>query len=102
MDECFEFFDLKSRIMASFDTPPLDVNFGHLLTGSNFSDRPCGGRGDGDDDGKNDQDNGEGGGRGQGLLEGERHKYGARHGYGANLANIFSERLSILGLDFKK
>ena len=27
---------------------------------------------------------------------------GARHGYGAKLANIFSERLSILGLNFKR
>ena len=43
--------------MTSFDTLPLDVDFGHLLTGSNFSDRPRGGDGDGggngDDDGKN-------------------------------------------------
>ena len=47
MAECFKFFDLKSRIMTSFDTLSLNVNFGHLLTGSNFSDRPCGGRGAG-------------------------------------------------------
>ena len=39
--------------MTSIDTVPLDVDFGHLLTGSNFSDRPRGGGGDGDDDGKN-------------------------------------------------
>ena len=41
--------------MTSIDTLPLDVDFGHLLTGSNFSDRPRGGGGggDGDDDGKN-------------------------------------------------
>ena len=26
--------------MISFDTLPLDVDFGHLLTGSNFSDDP--------------------------------------------------------------
>ena len=50
MAECFEFFNLKSRIMTSFDTLPLNVNFGHLLTGSNFSDRPCGGGGDVDDE----------------------------------------------------
>ena len=36
MDERFKFFDRKSRIMTSFDTLPLDVDFGHLLTGSNF------------------------------------------------------------------
>ena len=50
MDECFEFFDIKSRIMTSLNTLPLDVDFGHLLTGSNFSDHPCGGGGDGDDE----------------------------------------------------
>ena len=49
MAECFEFFGLKSRIMTSFDTLPLDVDFGHLLTGSNFSDRLRGCGGDGDD-----------------------------------------------------
>ena len=31
MAECFEFFDIKSRIITSFDTLPLDVDFGHLL-----------------------------------------------------------------------
>ena len=46
MSECFVFFDIKSRIMTSFNTLPLDVNIGHLLTGSNFSDHPCGGDGD--------------------------------------------------------
>ena len=40
MAECFELFDLKSCIMTSFDTVLLDVYFGDLLTGSNFSDRP--------------------------------------------------------------
>ena len=39
MAECFELFDLKSCIITSFDTLPLDVYFGYLLTGSNFSDR---------------------------------------------------------------
>ena len=63
MAECFEFFDLKSRIMTSFDTLPLDVNFGHLLTGSNFSDRTGGGGGNGDGGGNNNRDNGGGGGR---------------------------------------
>ena len=58
MAECFNFFDLKSRIMTSFDTPLLDVDFGHLLTGSNFSERPR--VGDGDNDGKNDRENGGG------------------------------------------
>ena len=53
MAEFFEFYNLKSRIMTSFDTLPLDVYFGHLLTGSNFSDCPCGGGGDGDNDEKN-------------------------------------------------
>ena len=48
--------------MISFDTLPLDVDFGHLLTGSNFSDRPRGGGGDGNDDGNNDRDNRLGGG----------------------------------------
>ena len=50
MAECCELFDLKSCIITSFDTLPLDVYFGHLLTGSNFSDRPCGGGVDGDDE----------------------------------------------------
>ena len=40
MAECFEFFNLKSFIITSFDTLPLDVDLGHLLTGSNISDRP--------------------------------------------------------------
>ena len=31
MAECFEFFNIKSRIITSFDTLPLDVNFGHLV-----------------------------------------------------------------------
>ena len=31
MAECFEFFDIKSRIITSFDTLPLDVDFGHLV-----------------------------------------------------------------------
>ena len=31
MAECFEFFDIKSRIITSFDTLPLNVDFGHLL-----------------------------------------------------------------------
>ena len=44
--------------MTSFDTPLLDVDFGHLLTGSNFSERPR--VGDGDNDGKNDRENGGG------------------------------------------
>ena len=61
MAECFEFFDIKSRIMKSFDTLPLDVDFGRLLPRSNFSDLPCGGGGDGDDDGNNNRDNGLGG-----------------------------------------
>ena len=64
MAECFKFFDLKSRIMTSFDTLSLDVNFGHLLTGSNFSNRPRGCGGDGNDDGNNGRDNGGGGTRG--------------------------------------
>ena len=80
MSECFEFFDLKSCIMTSFDKLPLDVDFGHLLTGYNFSDRPR----DGDNDGNNDWDNGGGGGR-------ERFAEGC-----------FSEQLSILGLNFKR
>ena len=33
--------------------------------------------------------------------EGEEED-GARHGYGAKLANIFSKRLSILDLNFKR
>ena len=66
MAECFKFFDLKSRIMTSFDTVPLDIDFGHLLTGSNYSDRlrVGGGVGDVDDNGNNDRDNGLGGGGG--------------------------------------
>ena len=44
--------------MISFNTLPLDVNFGHLLTGSNFSNRPR--VGNGDNDGKNDRENGGG------------------------------------------
>ena len=85
MAECFEFFDIKSRIITSFDTLPLDVDFGHLLTGSNFSDCPRGGGGDGDgnDDGTNDCDNGRGGERGSFAGGG------------------FYERLSILGINFK-
>ena len=57
--ECFKFFDLKSRIMTSIDTVPLDVDFGHLLTGSNYSERSRvgGGVGDFDDEGNNDRDN---------------------------------------------
>ena len=67
--------------MTSIDTVPLNVNFGHLLTGSNFSDRPHGGGGgggggdgdgggggygggyggDGDNNGNNNRDNGLGG-----------------------------------------
>ena len=64
MAECFKFFDLKSRIMTSFDTVPLDIDFGHLLTGSNYSDRlrVGGGVGNVDDNGNNDRDNGLGGG----------------------------------------
>ena len=62
MAECFKFFDIKSRIMTSFDTLPLDVNFGHHLTGSNFSDFSRGGRGGGG-----------GGGRCAGLSRGERN-----------------------------
>ena len=61
MAECFKFFDLKSRIMTSFDTLPLNVDFGHLLTGSNYSERSCGGGGDGNDDGNIGRDNGGGG-----------------------------------------
>ena len=50
--------------MTSIDTVPLDVDFGHLLTGSNYSDRSRvgGGVGDVDDEGNNDRDNGLGGG----------------------------------------
>ena len=71
--------------MKSFDTLPLDVNFGHLLTGSNFSDRPNGGQGGGDfdDDKNNDRDNDGGGERGRFTGGG------------------FSERLSHLGMNFK-
>ena len=70
MAECFEFFDLKSRIMTSFDTVPLDVDFGHLLTGSNYSDcsRVGGGVGDVDEEGNNDRDNGLGEVGGYGVL----------------------------------
>ena len=58
MAECFEFFNLKSCILTSFNTLPINVYFGHLLTGSNFYELPRGGRGGGDggddnDDGKN-------------------------------------------------
>ena len=31
MAECFKFFDIKSRIITSFDTLSLDVDFSHLL-----------------------------------------------------------------------
>ena len=31
MAECFELFDIKSRIITSVDTLPLDVDLGHLL-----------------------------------------------------------------------
>ena len=50
MAESFEFFDIKSLIITSFNTLPLNVDFGPLLTGSNFSNRPRGGGGDGDDE----------------------------------------------------
>ena len=50
MSECFYLFDIKSRIMTSFDTLLLNVDFGYLLTGSNFSDHPRGGGVDGDDE----------------------------------------------------
>ena len=56
MAEYFEFFDLKSRIMTSFDTLPLDVDFGHLLTGYKYSYCPRGGGGGGGGDGDGDVD----------------------------------------------
>ena len=55
-------------IVTSFDTLPLDVDFGHLLNGSNFSECHRGGGVGGWDDRKNDQDNG--GGVGQGQVQG--------------------------------
>ena len=55
--------------MTSIDTVPLDVDFGHVLTGSNYSDRSRvgGGVGDVDDERNNDRDNGLGEG-GYGVL----------------------------------
>ena len=50
MAECSDFFDLNSRIITSFDTPPLDIDVGHPQTGSNISDRPHVGGGIGDDE----------------------------------------------------
>ena len=61
--------------MTSLDTVPLDVDFGHLLTGSNYSDRSRvgGGVGDVDDDGNNDRDN-----RLGGRWGGTEYYYGRR------------------------
>ena len=63
--------------MTSFDTLPLDVNCGHLLTGSNLSDRPRrgGGGGDGDNDGNNERDNG--GGENEDSSRGEASPNGS-------------------------
>ena len=52
--------------MTSIDTVPLDVDFGHLLTGSNYSDRSRVGVGGGDvddDDDKDDDEDYDGNGR---------------------------------------
>ena len=57
------FCGLRSRvtcIMTSLDTVPLDVDFGHFLTGSNYSDRSRVGGGVGDVDEDDDEDDDEG------------------------------------------
>ena len=61
--------------MTSLDTVPLDVDFGHLLTRSHYSDRSRvgGGVGDVDDEGNNDRDNGLGG-----RWGGTEYYYGRR------------------------
>ena len=80
-------------IVTSFDTLPLDVDFGHLLTGYNFSDCHRRGGGDGKDDRKTTRT----------TEEGEdAEENGSRHGYGSKLANILSKGLCILGLNFKQ
>ena len=45
--------------MTSIDTVPLDVDFSHLLTGSNYSDRSRVGVGGGDVDDDDDKDDDE-------------------------------------------